>query len=193
MISFRCAPPPKSPDIDQSQSWRALPGYDGSSNTFARALGVGVACALTLFAAWELLTATPLRFGSPTLVDVAIVIFALTVVHELAHWVGFPFHAQRRIIFGVWPAAGSVYVQSLEPIKRNRFVIVLLLPLALLSLLPLLLSVSLEPVPHVVRWISVLNGLSVGGDLLAVYTLLKKAPSDTLVLESENQLFARPA
>jgi hypothetical protein len=76
----------------------------------------------------------------------------------------------------VWPSRLLFYAGHLGALSRNRWLLVYLLPLIVLSVLPLVVWHVCGFYSGMLHFISLLNGLACGGDILMVLLLLVQVP-----------------
>ncbi len=120
---------------------------------------------------------------------VALVMSLLGIIaaHELIHGLGYPyFGLTRSTVLGVWPSKLLFYAGYLKSLRRDRWLIVYLLPFLVLSVVPLIVyrmwginAASQPRSEQVWAWLyflSLLNGLFSGGDLLYVLLILLQIP-----------------
>jgi Putative zincin peptidase len=193
-VSLAFGKPPRNTLLDTEPGWSQVPGYDDSVAATLRAIGIGLLLAVLLAAAWYVLVPNGLPVnGSPPASSMILVFLIVTVVHELCHLALFPRFGLRHSIVGLWPQMGAVFVQYLQPVSRARFIAATLAPTIVICALPLALGIAGLPIPAFLQWASVLNGLAVGADLLAVVVLLRHTSARHLVLDSNHALFRRQA
>lgn len=180
-------PPPDIADFSpEDEGWTALrepsPGW---LNLVAAPLGLLALAALALAwgrgPSWSV-SGGPSVFGKlAPLVWMALafgVIFVGTfIVHECLHALACPgFGLTERTIIGVWPSRLLFYAGHLGALSRNRWLLVYLLPLIVLSVLPLVAWHVCGLYSGLLHFVSLLNGLASGGDTLAVLLLLRQVP-----------------
>jgi Putative zincin peptidase len=193
-LSFSFGRPPENPLLSSDAGWSRVPGYDDAMPATLRAIAVGLTLAALLAIAWRSLVPDGLPFvAKPELTSVFLVFFIGTILHELCHLIVFPSFGLRHSVVGVWPQMGAMYAQYLLPVKRGRFIVATLSPAAIICGLPLILGISGFPVPAFLQWASVVNGVAVGADLLAVAMLLRHGAAKDLILDSGHALYRREA
>lgn len=191
-ISIAIGKPPSNPLIDSEPGWSRVPGYDDSMPVVLRAVSIGLVLAAALAVAWRLLVQDGLPFeGHPARSSVVMVFLIATIGHELCHLLLFPRLGFQNTIIGIWLQMGALFVQYMRPVTRSRLIVATLSPTVLICLLPLILGICGVAVPPYVQWASVLNGVAVGADLLAVLQLLRHVSATALVLDSNHALFQR--
>lgn len=112
------------------------------------------------------------------------------VIHELVHAAMFP-NALRseRCVIGVLPKTMLAFAWCGLPMRRNRYLLVALTPLFLLSFFPLLLyPLYPETLYHVLPY-AFFNMSAVGGDLLVVYFVLRQIPRDQWIQSNGATVF----
>jgi hypothetical protein len=118
-----------------------------------------------------------LVFAGLLLVALAVSLLGVVAVHELVHAVGYPaFGLTRSTVIGVWPSRLLFYAGYLRSLPRNRWLFVYLLPFLVLSIVPLVLYHALGFESAWLYFLSLLNGLFSGGDLLFFVLILLQVP-----------------
>jgi hypothetical protein len=102
----------------------------------------------------------------------------LIAVHELLHAAVFPGGwLSPHTLIGVWPSKGMFYAAYDGPMSRNRFLVVLLTPLAVLSILPWLAEAIFHTGWALLPVISVVNAMAAGGDVFAAALIAWQVPA----------------
>ncbi len=190
-FSFAIGKPPSNLLIEAEAGWSRMPGYDDSMPITLKAIFIGLVMAAALALAWRLLV--PGGLEAPAKLSVYLTFLIVTLGHELCHLLLFPKLGFPNATVGLWPQMGALYVQYMQPVTRSRFVVATLSPTVLICLVPLLLGLWGVAVPPYLQWATVLNGVAVGADLLAVVQLLRFSSVTALVLDSNHALFLREA
>lgn len=103
-------------------------------------------------------------------------------VHEIAHASGFPARGWlAKTCFGVWPSRLAFYAHYQGPLSRDRVLVVLVLPFALISISPLVLCSVLRTVPPVAMYVSISNAFLCSVDLASFMLLLWQLPRGAVV------------
>jgi hypothetical protein len=154
------------------------------------ALPVGLVTLLAVFAAWRrvgLADAVRLR-GLPVEwlpLGVLLSIPLLIAVHELLHAAVHPQGGRSpATVIGAWPSRLLFYAHYCGPLSRDRFLAVLLMPLVVITLLPLGIAASgwLPPAAvAVLAWFSCWNALFACGDLVGFALIACQVPRRALV------------
>jgi hypothetical protein len=146
---------------------------------------IAVVAAIVVAVLWWLITPmkeelalSPLAF----LLSLAGCFVGIMIVHELIHAAAFP-NAGRspNSVLGFWPSRLLFYAHCEGELARNRFVAILLMPLAVISFVPLLIAAIAQVSSVWVTFISVFNALSAGGDLLGAGIVLFQIPTAAIV------------
>ena len=116
----------------------------------------------------------------PTFLATAVLGLAgLIAVHELLHALAYPkFGFTSDVLIGIWPTKLLFYAVSLGIVNRTRMLIVYLLPLVVLSVLPLLICLGLGVSSNFLAIISVVNGMLASGDVAIVGLILWQIPAN---------------
>lgn len=186
-MKLRLGPPPDVTDFaPEDEGWTALrEPSPGLVNLLAAPLGLLALGVLALAwgrgPSWSV-TAGPSVFGK--LAPLVWMVLALGVgfvgtclVHECLHALACPgCGLTERTVVGAWPSRLLFYAGFLGALSRNRWLLVYLLPLIVLSVLPLLAWRVCGLYSGVLHVVSLLNGLASGGDILSVLLLLRQVP-----------------
>ena len=150
----------------------------------------GAALAVVFAVIWRVLDTASLPLGRPSDAEIFCVIAILIISHETLHFVFFPGAGlNANSVIGVWFKVASPYVQYLSPMRRNRFMLVLVMPFLILSVLPLFLQSFGIGQNTYIGWISVLNCLGAGSDLFIFGMMCASVPFHSQVLESGGKVF----
>lgn len=191
-LSFAIGKPPSNSLIEAESGWSRVPGYDDSMPATLKAIGLGLAAATALAVAWRLLVPDGLPLEArPAKQSIVFAFLIPTLGHELCHMLLFPRMGFLNTTVGLWPKMGALYVQYMQPVTRSRFIVATLSPTILLCLVPLLFGILGVAVPAYLQWATILNGVAVGSDLLAVVQLMRFGSATALVLDSNHALFLR--
>lgn len=145
------------------------------------ALPIGVVAAATTTTLWFHLT--PLRDITPALSLPAclLLLVGFVVVHEGIHALLHPLAGlSSRSILGFWAALGF-YAHYDGEMSRNRLVACLLMPLFILTLVPLLVSAVTQVSSGWIAFVSALNALAACVDLLLAGSILLQVPAAAIV------------
>ena len=172
---------PDSPDFVPDAHWRALrqPSAPWIENLLA--LPIGVAAAVIVAALWYLVT--PLRDITPamSLPTFLLLSAGLVIVHELIHALVHPRSGlSPHSILGFWASLGF-YAHYDGEMSRNRLVACLLMPLLIISIVPLLVSAVAQVSSDWVAFVSAFNALCACVDLLLAGSILIQIPGTAMV------------
>jgi hypothetical protein len=155
------------------------------------ALPIGVVAAATVAALWFLVT--PLRDIAPAMSVPAylLLIAGFVVVHELIHALVHPMAGlSPRSILGFWASLGF-YAHYDGEMSRNRLVACLLMPLLIISIVPLLVSAVTQVTFGWVAFVSALNALAACVDMLLAGSILFQIPASAIVRFKSWRIFWR--
>jgi hypothetical protein len=127
---------------------------------------------------------TPLKHVTPTMsLPAFLVSFAgIVVVHELIHAAVHPRSGRStHSIMGFWPSGGMIYAHYDGEMTRNRFVAILLMPLVVISLVPLLVAAVAQVPCGWAAFISAFNTFLSCADLLLAGLVLFQIPATAIV------------
>ena len=180
-MRFHLGAIPSSPGFVPDAPWRPLrqPPAPWIENLLA--LPIGVVAAATVGALWFLVT--PLRDIMPAMsLPTFLLLFAgLVVVHELIHALAHPMAGlSPRSTLGFWPSLGFYAAYDGE-MSRNRLVTCLLMPLLIISVVPLLVSAVTQVCSDWVALVSAFNALCACVDILLAGSVLLQIPATATV------------
>ncbi len=184
-------PIPSSPDFVPAAPWRSLRQLPAPWMENLLALPLGIAAATAVSALWLLIT--PLRDITPAMsLPAFLLMFAgLVVVHELIHALVHPMAGlSPRSILGFWAALGF-YAHYDGEMSRNRLVACLLMPLLVISIVPLLLSAATQVSSGWVAFVSAFNALCACVDILLAGSVLIQIPATAIIRFKSWRIFWR--
>ena len=190
-MRFHLGAIPSSPEFVPDAPWRPLRQPSSIWMEHLLALPMGVVAAVTVAALWFLVT--PLRDMTPAMsLPTFLLAFAgLVVVHELIHALVHPMAGlSPRSILGFWAALGF-YAHYDGEMSRNRLVACLLMPLLVLSIVPLLVSAVTQVSSGWVAFVSAFNAFCASVDLLLAGSLLFQVPAAAIVRFKSWRIFWR--
>lgn len=184
MPQFRLGP---QQQIILGSDWKKIHTLD--QRKFAWSIGIAVGMGLVAAWIWRTCFDESLPLGVPSWMEILLTIAICTVGHELLHMLGFPsLGLSSNTVIGFWPQAASPYVQYLCTMSRDRFLIVVLLPFFVLSILPFVFAAhGIGSLKHL-SWISVINCIGAGSDILIAIQVVRSIPQTTKVVESGDSL-----
>jgi hypothetical protein len=190
-MRFHLGAIPSSPDFVPDASWRSLrqPSSPWLENLLA--LPIGVVAAAVVAALWFLVT--PLRDITPAMsLPAFLLLFAgLVVVHELLHALVHPMAGRSpHSILGFWSSLGF-YAHYDGEMSRNRLVAILLMPLLIISIVPLLVSAVTQVSSGWVAFVSAFNALCACVDMLLAGSVLFQIPATAIVRFKSWRIFWR--
>jgi hypothetical protein len=191
-MRFHLGSIPNSPDFDPLPPWRQLrEPSPWVMQLFA--LPIGVALALVTAFLWFVLT--PLRSESLSLsVPAVVALFVgIIIVHELVHAAIHPLSGRSsHSILGFSPSQGMFYAFYDGQLSRNRFVAILLMPLAVMSFVPLTVAAVTQTAVGWIAFASILNALFACGDVFAAGLVLSQLPASAIVRNQGYYTFWKP-
>ena len=126
-------------------------------------------------------------FGSWTPVIHLVAIFgigfpALIAVHELIHTLGYEkFGLTHSTMIAFWPSKLLFLAITFDALRRDRLLLVYILPLLVLSIMPLIACRIIGAHSTVLMLASTANGLCCGGDIFCFFLILLQVPRHALV------------
>jgi hypothetical protein len=193
---------PSSPDFTPDTLWKSL-GYPSPWMEKLVAFPIGMFAAVVVAVLWFAITPLQDVTSLPAfLVSFATIIgsfglyptptmsfpgflfsFAgIVVVHELLHVAVHPMSGRSaHSIVGFWPSGGVFYGHYAGEMTRNRFVAILLMPLVVISFVPLLVAAVAQVASGWVAFISAFNAFCACGDILLAGLVLFQTPATAIV------------
>ena len=190
-MRFQLGAIPSSPDFVPDASWRSLRQASAPWRENLLALPIGVVAAVTVAALWFLVT--PLRDITPAMsLPTFLLLFAgLVVVHEGIHALAHPMVGlSPRSILGFWGSLGF-YAHYDGEMSRNRLAACLLMPLLIISIVPLLVSAVTQVSSGWVAFVSALNALCACVDMLLAGSVFFRIPATAIVRFKSWRIFWR--
>ena len=190
-MRFHLGAIPSSPDFVPDASWRSLREPSPWPEKLV-ALPVNVAAAAIVEVLWFLLT--PLRDVTPAMSWRAYLLSfrCIVVVHELIHALVHPMTGRSaHSILGFWPAGGFFYANYDGELSRNRYVAILLMPLLVISIVPLLVSAITQVSSGWVAFISAFHAFLAGADLLPAGLVLFQIPATGIIRQTSWKTYWR--
>ena len=180
-MRFHLGAIPNSPDFVPDASWMPLRQAPSPMFENLLALPFGAVAAAVVAALWFLVT--PLRDITPamTLPTFLLLFASLVVVHELIHALVHPMAGlSPHSILGFWASLGF-YAHYDGEMSRNRLVACLLMPLFIISIVPLVVSAAAQVSSVWVAFVSALNALCACVDMLLAGLILYQIPANRIV------------
>lgn len=178
---------PQKHELSTDPQWHSFKTLD--QQRFVWSIFIGLGIGLLAAVMWRAFYDQSLPLGLPSFTEIVVIISILTIGHEIIHSFGFPyFGIGSNTVFGLWPETCSPYVQHLSPMSRNRFLIALVLPFIILSIIPFLLAMCGIGSIQYLSWISVSNCIGVGSDMFIFSQIICAVPSQARVIESGDSL-----
>lgn len=185
-MRFHIGKPPATPDFaPQEAGWTPLKEPSPwVLNLLATPIGIGAA----VMVAWGWGASGvhfefgPSIFGRLAPLVYPVVIFGiglpvLIAAHELIHALGyhrFGFTSSTMIAF--WPSKLMFLAITFDALRRNRLLLVYLLPLLVISILPLAVCRIIGRSPGLLILASTANALFAGGDIYCFFLILLQVP-----------------
>jgi hypothetical protein len=163
---------PNSPDFVPDESW--TPVVEPTPWVMqVLSLPLGLVLAFALGVLW--VTLTPLLHGPPPSVGTCIgALLAIVPAHESLHLVMHPRTGDS--IVGFWPSRLLFYTHYHNQLACRRYLAVLLVPVAVVSLAPLAACTITGSASAFLAVVSVGNAVFASGDLFTVALLLAQVP-----------------
>jgi hypothetical protein len=171
---------PSSPDFTPDTLWKSLRQPSPRMEKLV-VFPIGIVAAVVVAVLWFAIT--PLQDVTPTMSLPAFLvsIAGVVVVHELLHAAVPPMSGRSpHSIVGFGPSTGF-YAHYDGEMTRNRFVAILLMPLVVISFVPLLVAAVAQVSSGWVAFISVFNAFCACGDILLAGLVLFQIPATAIV------------
>lgn len=179
-MRFHLGAIPETPEFLPDSSWRPLREPTPWVMQFL-ALPLGIVACIAVGVLWLFLT--PLRdisLDSPGMLLIAFV--AIIPIHELIHAAVHPRSGlAASSILGFWPSRLLFYAHYVGELSRGRFIAILLMPLLIISLVPLFACAIAGRSSALLAFTSTSNALFACVDMFGVGLLLFQVPSDATV------------
>ncbi len=182
MIFILGAPPEDTQLAPKKDGWSTVGGPDPIKFLLI-SLSIGVFVGLSIVSVFWLLGAevSPLTRYENIPLGLAVLI-ALLPFHELSHVLCFPhFGLSKRTTVGFWPKKLAAYVHYRGSLSRIRYILIALSPLAILSVIPLIITLFKPDSSVLILAVSYINGLASGADILGVLLVLGQVPSNGMI------------
>lgn len=132
-------------------------------------------------------------FTPGTLLGSIAAFIGLIVGHEMVHLVALPrCGLTSATVVGFWPQKVTPYVSHEGELSRNRYLIVGLMPLLLLSVVPLLVGLLFAWMPLWLVVLSIINGFVSAGDIINAIVLVSQTPRSAMVRSKGLETWWRP-
>ena len=119
-----------------------------------------------------------------------LILLALVPIHEMLHVIVFPDKISSTDIF-IGTYRGAIYVEYLQDIKKERFLLGLILPIIVLTVIPVLfLMISNINYPLLSK-IAIMNMVLSSLDVLSFYGILRKIPANAKIRNKDSRSYWR--
>lgn len=174
---------PSSPDFTPDTSWKPLRQPSPWMALWV-ALPIGIVAAGVVAVLW--LAMTPLQVHDVTstmsLRGFLVSFAGMVVVHELIHVAVHPMSGRSpHTIVGIGGPSTGVYAHYDGEMTRNRFVAIFLMPLFVISFVPLLVAAVAQVSSGWVAFVSAFNAFAACVDLLDAGLILFQIPATAIV------------
>lgn len=115
------------------------------------------------------------------------------IVHELIHLAAHPrFGSSQHSVLGVWPKAVVCYAFYGGELSRNRFLLIITLPLIVLTIAPVTLFWVTGKVNLWLAIVAMINALGASFDLLVMGMVLYQVPAATKIRNNGWDTYWKP-
>jgi len=189
-MRFHFGPIPASPDFLPDDSWKMLKEPSVWLLQLI-ALPIGILTALCVLFFWSKIVSAD--FGiAPSIPTFVLTIIGTIVVHELVHAIAHPGMGwASHSVLGFWPAKLIAYAHYHGELTRNRFIAILLMPLVILSFLPIIMTSFTHATYDWIVISSVFNAFSACVDMLGAGMIFYQIPATAIVRNQEWKTYWR--
>lgn len=117
-----------------------------------------------------------------------LILLALVPIHEMLHVIVFPDKISSTDIF-IGTYRGAIYVEYLQDIKKERFLLGLILPIIVLTVIPVLIILSTNVNYILLSKIALMNMVLSSMDVLSFYGILRKIPANAKIRNKDSRSF----
>lgn len=176
-MRFRVGSIPECPEFVVDDSWMPLrEPTPWMMQLIAVPIGIFVCAIFVLL--WAAIGVSPESNPGITILSV----IGMIVIHELLHAAVHPgWGLTQQTLIGFWPAKFLFFAHYTGAMSRNRFLLVLVTPLLVLSVAPLIWSTTSNHKPFWLAFVSCLNALSACGDILGIIIVWWQVPRNAIV------------
>ncbi len=190
-MKFHFGPFPGNPAFIPDVSWQPLDEPEQKSILWV-VLPLGLFTVAAFIILWFFLTPQSWIyfkywfFIENSYVDIAILIAALAVTHELIHAMFHPgYGLTSQTVLGLWLSKGALYAHWDGEWSRNRAMACLLMPFVVLSVIPLLVCMLPDKATlwldyitkSMLCFVSIFNALCACGDLMGARLFFRQIPA----------------
>lgn len=180
-MRFHLGAIPETPDFTPDSSWRSLREPTPWVMQFL-AIPIGVAAVVVVVLLWFQITPLAEVTGPLSMSAFLLSFVGIIVVHELVHVGIHPMVGRSRHSFlGFWPSRVLFFAHYTGELTRNRFVAILLMPLVVISFVPLIVAAVTHVASGWAAYISAFNALLACGDILGAGIVLFQVPATAIV------------
>ena len=184
---------PSSPDFTPGTLWKSL-RYPSPWMEKLVVFPIGIVAAVVVAVLWFAITPLQIRDVTSTMsLPGFLVSFAgIAVVHELLHVAVHPMSGRSpHSTVGFWPWGMLFYAHYDGEVTRNRFLAILVMPLFVISFVPLLVAAVAQIAWGWVAFISVFNAFLACADILIAGMVLFRTPATAIVRDQGGRFYWR--
>jgi len=180
---FKLGPPPVDDTIlEEETTWHPV-----SYPCLMRLQIMGILIALLIAAVifLLLLTRDSKYISNLSWPSILLLVIPIIPIHECLHAVCFKGGlTSKRVIFGFLPKLFAFYAHYIGKIRWHRYIIILIFPFLILTLIPLTLVTVFQFDYKYLAELALANGMVSAFDVLCVITILKQAPTNSVLINS---------
>lgn len=171
---------PDNPDFEPETEggWQPLPEPPPEKLQAYAGMTAAIATPVLLLV-WAMLLPAEGKFQAITsaATSVIVLLLPLVVLHEVVHlWLHPGQGRSAQSVVGGSSKHGAIYAMYFGEMSRARFVVILLGPFVVFTVLPLLWCLAQQRFVPWLAGVSVLNGLLACGDLMGAWMVLRGSP-----------------
>lgn len=192
-MRFRFGAIPESPDFEPERPWQALREPSPIVAQFV-AFPIGCVVVIVLGILWVVLTPSQILPENMSIGSFIASVAGITVVHELLHAAAHPGQGRSdSSVLGIWPKMMVFYAHYDGELSRNRFVVILITPFLVISVVPLMLSAVTQVGSAWAAYVSLLNAFLTCVDIFGTIVLWWQVPVASTLRNQQWYTYWKPA
>lgn len=110
------------------------------------------------------------------------ILIGVIIIHEFIHALFHPKYGfSKQSVIRIWPEKMFIYTYYLGEITKRRSMLIQIMPLTMLSIIPLIIAVIMQKAPIWLAYMSIVNALIACGDILAIILTMIELPSGAII------------
>ena len=185
-MKFHWGPIPESADFKPEPPWQPLRWDPDPKWMNLIALPVAAVNFVMFSWLWRFcklnVKAAVLTLGWQLMIMGVLIFLVLIAVHEFVHMLAHPQAGRSELsVLGCYPRYLLFYAHYHGELSRERFLAVFLMPLLILSVLPLIVAAVFPGCPEWVSWISIVNATMACGDVIGALIIMVQVPGQAQI------------